>query len=305
MRTRSRASPSPIAIGSGHLLPRRKDWSRRCEAAVDDDAALARERPPRSRGLAARGRRLPTLTAVATGSTARRAAPSSCEDARGRGATRPRVRRRRVAKRYHAIVSPAPRADAWEVRGFLGRVLDPSRYASRCGRPAPGFRASHSRFAVVARDARAATRWRASRRRDAPISSASTSRRAHADRRRRSVGGAPVERVLLHAEELRFTWRGGEVAIRAPIPAERASRRERREARHGRPHDGAAVDARARLGPARDAAEDAGLDDLWWWITSRSHRTTRGQRRAAIWTRSPTLASSRAGPSASDWEPRC
>jgi 23S rRNA pseudouridine1911/1915/1917 synthase len=127
----------------------------------------------------------------------------------------------RVAKRYHAIVSPPPLCDAWEVRGWIGRVLDPRRHRFAL-RPdaAPGFRASHSRFAVVARDGERAA-----------VACEPTTGRPHQLRVHLAAGGTPIvgdalyggvpaERVRLHASELRFAWRGEDVAIRAPLPSE-------------------------------------------------------------------------------------
>jgi len=58
---------------------------------------------------------------------------------------------RRVEKRYHAVVSPAPPRDAWEVRGWIERAPDPRRIRFRLAPvPRPGARASETRFRVLA-----------------------------------------------------------------------------------------------------------------------------------------------------------
>lgn len=123
---------------------------------------------------------------------------------------------RRVAKRYCAVVSPPPRDETWEVRGFLGRVLDEKRYRFALqDAPAPGFRASHSRFAVTRRDGDRAT-----------VACEPTTGRSHQLRVHLAASGAPIvgdtlyggvaaERVWLHASELRFDWIGTEIVIRA------------------------------------------------------------------------------------------
>jgi len=120
----------------------------------------------------------------------------------------------RVSKQYRAVVSPPPRDDAFEVTGFLGRVLDAERYRFALrDDPAPGFRASHSRFRVIDRDGARAT-----------VACEPVTGRTHQLRVHLAAVGAPIvgdalyggvaaERVQLHAAELRFVWCGEEVAV--------------------------------------------------------------------------------------------
>ncbi len=213
--------PEPIAIGRGHVLAETEDW---LAAAKPPWMTTQRSRASDRLDLEAALRALvgcASLTAVhrldrETSGAVLFAKTRAAAAALGRA-----FAEGRVAKRYHAIVSPAPRTDAWEVRGFLGRVLDPARYrfALRPD-PAAGFRASHSGFAVVARDGERAT-----------VACAPTTGRPHQLRVHLAAGGTPIvgdalyggaahERTLLHAEALHLEWDGGAIALRAPIPAE-------------------------------------------------------------------------------------
>ena len=106
-------------------------------------------------------------------------------------------------KRYLARVAPVPRAETWEVSGFLGRVLDPQRYRFALrDAEAPGFRASHTRFARVRDDGATAL-----------VACVPTTGRSHQLRVHLAASGTPIvgdllyggaagERTLLHASEL-------------------------------------------------------------------------------------------------------
>ncbi|MCC6640411.1 MAG: RluA family pseudouridine synthase [Deltaproteobacteria bacterium] len=130
----------------------------------------------------------------------------------------------RIAKRYLAVVSPPPVKTEWQVRGFIGRVADPERF--RFGlrsEPAPGFRESHSRFAVIATGGDRAS-----------VVCQPLSGRTHQLRVHLAAGGAPIagdalyggcpgDRTLLHAAELRVTAGGEEIVLSAPIPPDLGS----------------------------------------------------------------------------------
>ncbi len=124
-------------------------------------------------------------------------------------------------KRYVAIVSPQPPIAAWEVSGFLGRVLDPKRYRFALrNEPEPGFRFSHTRFMRRSADGR-----------EAVVACEPTTGRSHQIRVHLAAGGTPIVgdvvygggagvRTLLHAAELRIAIDGEDVALHAPIPAD-------------------------------------------------------------------------------------
>ncbi|RIL03071.1 MAG: hypothetical protein DCC71_15565, partial [Proteobacteria bacterium] len=122
----------------------------------------------------------------------------------------------RAAKRYLALVSPPPREDAWTVRGWIGRVLDPARYRFALrDAPAPGFRWSESRVRVVARGGDVALAA------CAPVTGRSHQLRVHLAASGAPIvgdalyGGVPAERVMLHAIELALPDEG--VAAEAPL----------------------------------------------------------------------------------------
>jgi 23S rRNA-/tRNA-specific pseudouridylate synthase len=122
----------------------------------------------------------------------------------------------RVAKRYVAWVSPSPAREAWEVEGWIGRVLHPTRYAfALAPEPRAGWKWSHSRFERRATDGDRAL-----------VACAPTTGRTHQLRVHLAAHGSPIagdvvyggvaaERLLLHATALEID---GE-AIRVDSPA--------------------------------------------------------------------------------------
>jgi RluA family pseudouridine synthase len=137
---------------------------------------------------------------------------------------------RHVAKLYLAWVSPAPREDAWTVRGPLGPAKIGNRYRFELrDSPAPDARDSETHFRVVERTGeRALVECR-------PITGRTHQLRVHL-----AAGGTPIvgdelygpdhregaassaERILLHAERLTLRLAPGETEteIRAPLPAD-------------------------------------------------------------------------------------
>ena len=126
---------------------------------------------------------------------------------------------RLARKHYLALVSPPPADDAFVVSGWIARTLHPTRlrYALRPG-PAPGHRASETRFRVRAR-AGAHALLEAE-----PVTGRTHQIRVHCEAHGCPIvgdaryGGAPAPRVQLHAAELSFTDRGEAVCLRAPLP---------------------------------------------------------------------------------------
>jgi RluA family pseudouridine synthase len=125
----------------------------------------------------------------------------------------------RARKRYLARVAPVPQAETWEISGFLGRVLDPKRYRFALGdAEAPGFRASHTRFARVHDDGATAL-----------VACEPTTGRSHQLRVHLAASGTPIvgdalyggiegERTLLHASELELPESEGAPRLIAPAP---------------------------------------------------------------------------------------
>jgi 23S rRNA pseudouridine1911/1915/1917 synthase len=137
---------------------------------------------------------------------------------------------RRVTKRYFACVSPAPREDAFSVRGFLGRVAHPVRFKFGLFEgPGEGRRASATQFRVVARGARGAR-----------VEAIPETGRTHQLRVHLASSGTPIAgddlygplfaqgaphaaaRVLLHAAELAVPRVCGSLVLAAPEPPELA-----------------------------------------------------------------------------------
>jgi 23S rRNA pseudouridine1911/1915/1917 synthase len=213
--------PAPIAIGAAHVLAEGDDWlaatkppwitTQRSRASDRLDLEAALRVLTASEALAA-VHRLDRETSGVVLFAKTRAAAGELGRAFAEG---------RVAKRYRAIVSPPPRDDAFEVRGFLGRALDPARYRFALrDDAAPGFRASHSRFAVIERDGeRAALACE-------PVTGRTHQLRVHLASVGAPIvgdalyGGVAYDRTLLHAEELRVHGNGAEIALRAPAPAD-------------------------------------------------------------------------------------
>ena len=130
---------------------------------------------------------------------------------------------RRVAKRYLAVVEPAPERAAFAVEGFLARAPDPARF----------------RFALHA-EPRAAARWSLTRFRvgerragRALVEAEPETGRTHQIRVHLAAAGSPIAgdalygslapagRVLLHAASLALARPdGAPLRIDAPVPAD-------------------------------------------------------------------------------------
>jgi len=170
---------------------------------------------------------------------------------------------RRPLRRYLALVSPRPREQRWEVRGFLARVLHPTRFRfALYDTPGAGRRASHTRF------------LRLGTREDATLVLAEpTTGRTHQLRVHLAQGGTPIvgdalygaapeppgTRTQLHAAWLRVridaTPGASPIELEAPPPHDFASAFARVPARHA-----ACVEPLPSPGRARSRAEPRGAD---------------------------------------------
>lgn len=213
--------PEPIAIGRERILGESDSW-----LAADKPAFMTTQRS-RASGQLDLETLLRSLTACASLTAVHRLDRETSgvvlfakthEAASELGRT---FADGRVVKRYVAVVSPPSAQERWEVRGFVGRVADPRRirFALR-SEPAPGFRASHSRFTVLSRygdRARIACEPLSGRTHQLRVHLAASGTPIAGDE---LYGGAPAGRILLHAGELRLSATGEEIVLRAPIPAE-------------------------------------------------------------------------------------
>jgi len=215
--------PEPIAIGRAHVLAETDAW-----LAADKPAFVTTQRSRASARLDLETA-LRSLTGCASLSAVHRldretsgvvlfAKTRAAAAALGRA-----FEQGCVAKRYVAVVAPVPAHDAWEVRGFLGRVLDPERIRFAL-RPdaAPGFRASRSRFERIER--------RGDR---ALVACMPETGRPHQLRVHLAAGGTPIagdalyggaaaERVLLHAQHLTLPREIAAEPIESPLPRDLA-----------------------------------------------------------------------------------
>jgi 16S rRNA U516 pseudouridylate synthase RsuA-like enzyme len=211
--------PETIAVGAGHVLADRGDW-----LAADKPAWLTTQGSRASRRLS-----FEMALRVATGCASLVAVHRLDRETSGvvLFAKTPAAAARlgrvfaegAVRKRYLAIVEPAPARAAWEVSGYLGRVLDPQRYRFALRDVLePGFRFSHSRFRREGGDgARSIVACE-------PVTGRSHQLRVHLAASGTPIagdvvyGGVTAPRTLLHAEELRVPIDGEEVVLRAAPP---------------------------------------------------------------------------------------
>jgi 23S rRNA pseudouridine1911/1915/1917 synthase len=211
--------PAPIALGPERVLAERDDW-----VALDKPAHVAVQATRASRLAAlepalraARGE--PGWTAVHRLDRETSGVVVFARDARAAARLGAAFRERRARKRYLALVSPAPAEDAFAVSGYLARTLHPTRYRYALrAHPAPGHRASETRFRVLGRaGARALVEAE-------PVTGRTHQIRVHCEAAGCPIvgdtryGGAPAPRVQLHARELAFSDRGAAVVLRAPLP---------------------------------------------------------------------------------------
>jgi len=211
--------PEAIAIGAEHVLADRAEW-----LAADKPAWLTTQRTRASRRLsfeAALRERTGCASLVAVHRLDRETSGVVLFAKTPEAAARlGRVFAEGGAcKRYLAIVAPVPAAAEWEVSGFLGRVLDPQRYRFALrDAAAPGFRASHTRFARVRDDGATAL-----------VACEPTTGRSHQLRVHLAANGTPIvgdalyggiegERTLLHASELELPESEGAPRLIAPAP---------------------------------------------------------------------------------------
>lgn len=211
--------PEPIALAPAHVLALRDDW-----LALDKPAHVAVQATRASRIAAlepalraARGE--PGWAAVHRLDRETSGVVVFARDARAAARLGAAFAARRARKRYLALVSPAPASDAFSVSGWIARTLHPTRYRYVLReRPAPGHRASETRFRVLARAGERALLEAE------PLTGRTHQIRVHCEAHGCPIvgdgryGGVPAARVQLHAAELGFADRGEELALRAPLP---------------------------------------------------------------------------------------
>lgn len=150
------------------------------------------------------------------------------DDGAASGHLHRQFRARTIGKRYQAIVHPVPTKSAFEVRGYMNRVLHASHSRFELSEvDLGGLKASHTRFEVV----------ESANQRARMVAEPSTGR-AHQLRVHLASVGSPIvgdslygagwtegtgstaDRCLLHAEALRFEWAGQTYEVVAPLPAD-------------------------------------------------------------------------------------
>jgi len=128
---------------------------------------------------------------------------------------------RTVEKNYAAWVRPRPRADAWDVDGFMTRVEHPRHaFLSFSEQPCPGGRSSQTRFELL----EAAGEF-------ALVRAYPRTGRTHQIRVHLAHGGTPIvgdqlygeaspdaERLLLHAQSIRLVLPAGPTTLAADLP---------------------------------------------------------------------------------------
>ncbi len=211
--------PDPVEIAPERVLAERRDW-----IAIDKPAHVAVQATRASRIAAleqalrtARGE--PGLVAVHRLDRETSGVVVFARDARAAGRLGAVFRDRRAHKRYLALVSPAPADDVRDVAGYIARTLHPTRYRYTLRTsPAPGHRASHTRFRVLARDGDVALVEAE------PITGRTHQIRVHLEAAGAPIvgdtryGGVPAARVQLHASALGFVDGGEAIALCARVP---------------------------------------------------------------------------------------
>lgn len=211
--------PAPVPLEPARVLAERADW-----LALDKPAHVAVQATRASRLAAlepalraARGE--PGWAAVHRLDRETSGVVVFARDAGAAARLGAAFRERRARKRYLAWVAPAPADDAFTVSGWIARTLHPTRYRYALrARPAPGHRASETRFRVLARAGGRALLEAE------PVTGRTHQIRVHCEARGCPIvgdgryGGAPAARVQLHALELAFEDRGEALVLRAPLP---------------------------------------------------------------------------------------
>lgn len=213
--------PEPLVLGPEHLLAERDDW-----LALDKPAHVAVQATRASR-LAALEPALRAARAEPGWSAVHRLDRETsgvvvfARDARAAARLGAAFSTRRARKRYLALVSPPPAADAFTVSGWIARTLHPTRYRFALrARAAPGHRASETRFRVLARAGDHALLEAE------PHTGRTHQIRVHCQAQGCPIvgdtryAGIPAPRVQLHAAELAFGDRGEELVLRAPLPGD-------------------------------------------------------------------------------------